>query len=1077
MLSVLTRRVRVLPLLAVLFALLALPSTGGAVGNIEEVTPQALPDFDSRATVEPSADQLAAAKALGASVSWNQFGSAASVVKLDGFVASGIAAPDAVAAARQFLNDNAILFKLGSASSLEVMTSSPLVGTTNDYAVVFRQTSGGLSSLDGLVTLSVVGTAKAGWKVAYASSSLTGDNTPTGTEALDPVQAWTTAAASVGVPVSVVDVQVKEKKGDTVTLDVNGLEGKQSVSHGRFNTPHRGSRNAYVASVVDQKDNGTATGYDVVVDAETGDLLYRQNTVFNAADDPTWLVFPQSPDQTAINEFPWNYPSADVRDLWCWTQFPGCKYEIAESPSLGANVASKVEWDRDAQTGAVTFQTTGNNADDIERWVASGAGSEPRVYGVGHHAVSPTRDYDYPWTNIWFEDKCNPANLAANGNDIEAAIANLFAMHNVMHDYSYHLGFNEQHWNAQQFNYGVGTLDHDATLGNAQAAATSGWSPPFAGRDNANMNAGIDGARAPQTNMFLWQPLAGSFYAPCVDEDYDMSVIGHEYGHAIENRMIAKGVGSRQGFQAGAMGEAFGDFDAVEYLNEANVVPRYGEKSPFVEGSYVTGNPIKGIRNYDMSWPMGGDFPQPGKDPYINPLNFSDIGNDPPGPEGPSAGEPWIAVQFDIRDLFLDRYPSNNAKVNLECLRGERPAEACPGNRRWIQDYYDAMVLMPRAPTMIDARNAMIAADTARFGGANVDLLWLAFAERGFGQAAATTPGGNDDNPIPDFSSPLHQNATLVFNAVAKDGSVLPVNANVYVGDFEARATPIADTNPATAGPNLDNVVPIVPSMAYVHGDNASRFRAYNFVANAPGYGHVRFKVDALKPGETRNIVIRFPTNYASSFQGAVATGDGIFQNLLIDDTENTDWDVTGRPAQGSQVVVKLGQGAPVTFQQVNVSALITGFVTRPGDPGTPPQASENRFTALRAFDLYSCTAGADDANPTCDGSNDAGWKRILRSQDDAFPGINPRPISPDMILRTWNVPTTTATHVRLVVRSNQCTGQESFQGDQDNDPLNNSDCITGIPGVLPARGMEVHAAELQVWSSNPDVDGAVVDK
>jgi hypothetical protein len=81
------------------------------------------------------------------------------------------------------------------------------------------------------------------------------------------------------------------------------------------------------------------------------------------------------------------------------------------------------------------------------------------------------------------------------------------------------------------------------------------------------------------------------------------------------------------------------------------------------------------------------------------------------------------------------------------------------------------------------------------------------------------------------------------------------------------------------------------------------------------------------------------------------------------------------------------------------------------------------------------------------------------------------------MILRTWNVPKTTATHVRLVVRSNQCTGQESFQGDQDNDPLNNSDCITGIPGVLPGRGTEVHAAELQVWSSNPDVDGAIVDQ
>ena len=44
------------------------------------------------------------------------------------------------------------------------------------------------------------------------------------------------------------------------------------------------------------------------------------------------------------------------------------------------------------------------------------------------------------------------------------------------------------------------------------------------------------------TNMYLWQPLAGAFYAPCVDGDYDMAVIGHEYGHMIENRMIGKGL-------------------------------------------------------------------------------------------------------------------------------------------------------------------------------------------------------------------------------------------------------------------------------------------------------------------------------------------------------------------------------------------------------------------------------------------------------------------------------------------------------------------------------------------------------
>jgi len=63
-----TGRRRALTLAVALFVLLALPSIGGAVANIEGVTPEALPDYDSRAAVEPSADQLAAADSLGATV-------------------------------------------------------------------------------------------------------------------------------------------------------------------------------------------------------------------------------------------------------------------------------------------------------------------------------------------------------------------------------------------------------------------------------------------------------------------------------------------------------------------------------------------------------------------------------------------------------------------------------------------------------------------------------------------------------------------------------------------------------------------------------------------------------------------------------------------------------------------------------------------------------------------------------------------------------------------------------------------------------------------------------------------------
>ena len=263
--------------------------------------------------------------------------------------------------------------------------------------------------------------------------------------------------------------------------------------------------------------------------------------------------------------------------------------------------------------------------------------------------------------------------------------------------------------------------------------------------------------------------------------------------------------------------------------------------------------------------------------------------------------------------------------------------------------------------------------------------------------------------------------------------------ANIFVGDYEARATPIADTNPATAGPNLDNAVPIIPTMAYVQGDQANRHKAYNFVANAPGYGHVRFKVTGLKPGETRNVTLEFPTNYASQSKGAVATGEGDDHNLLIDDTEGTNWDFSGAPVQGRQVVVKLS--GPVTFTTVNVSAMTTGFPTMPRGPGTPTEPAENRFTALRAFDLYSCTADADPANPTCDGATEAGWQRILKSQDDAFPAVRTR----DRRSPTWRCGPGTSQHDR-----DACPARRPGQ------PVHGSGVVPGRPGQRPGQQLRL---------------------
>ena len=254
---------------------------------------------------------------------------------------------------------------------------------------------------------------------------------------------------------------------------------------------------------------------------------------------------------------------------------------------------------------------------------------------------------------------------------------------------------------------------------------------------------------------------------------------------------------------------------------------------------------------------------------------------------------------------------------------------------------------------------------------------------------------------------------------------------------------------------NLDNIAQFVPNTA------DPGWKSYNFIAVAPGFGAVRFNVRDLQPGEVRNLTIHFAPNFASSSQTATVTGDALGTNTnlgnALDDDEATNTSQAGANAVGRWFVIALGDVGPngSNIKRLGVSAQLN--------------AANNRFTALRSFDAYTCRAGKNAANPTCDGSIDAGWTKVVSTASDAFPSVNPRPVAPDLSLRYFDASNSVATHVKFVVTSNQCTGQTSYHGDQDNDPNNNADCNASI------RANEVHVAEVQVFGQNPTVDGTKV--
>ena len=758
--------------------------------------------------------------------------------------------------------------------------------------------------------------------------------------------------------------------------------------------------------------------------AGTVSLLETAGSTPSLPYPPKWRFFDTNPTPRFGTE---HTPTNSV--VGCWVirtngaKVPGCTEPVKAVQSL----ASRVPWDVNTNSSLSTLTTEGNNVRDREAW-----GSPLTPGGFFQAPVSPTREYTTEFTDAWNNSKCDPSQLRPGGNDIFASVTNLFVTHNRMHDYSYYLGFTEKNYNLQQDNFGNGGAPGDPEIGNVQAGALTGGTPSYLGRDNANQIALQDGVPG-ITNQYLFQPIAGAFYAPCTDGGLDMGIVGHEYTHAISNRMVGgpdEGLSSEQG---GAMGESWSDLVAGEfqfahgYNNGGNI---------WAIGLYATGNKKVAIRDYAINH---------------NPLTYGEYGFDTTGDEVHADGEIWNATQWRVRQALVAkhdrRFPYTDKVRQLRCSesRGAKsPLRAvdCPGNRRWITLMFDSFLLQQGATSMLDARDAMLAADRMRFGGSNQAVMWKAFARSGMG-VGASTPNADSGDVEPSFATPSG-NADVRFRPVLGDGT--PVKGKVYIGTYEARATPVADTLPGT---DRDAAASMAPG-------------TYRGVVQSAATGLTRFTA-RVGNGGSQTVRITVEPNLAAKASGAsvlAASAGSLNAESLIDSTEATNWaGVTdGENVDDSHPFVAVDlAGKRSTIRRLVVSAML-----RPaeGGGGDIPLAqvdedpdSGSRFTALRKFAIDVCDSGC--------AAGDATWRRVFVSNDNAFPGERPRPTAPKLNFRTFRLADPVqARAVRLVALENQCTGFAGYAGEQDNDPLNDTDCKTASD-----RGQSVRAAELEVFS------------
>ena len=425
------------------------------------------------------------------------------------------------------------------------------------------------------------------------------------------------------------------------------------------------------------------------VDAQTGRIIDKLNFTVSCVDEThehhsksnnTTISKEERPMYTVENE------SASLAGSYNVIALP------LESPNFGSRsfvanpddaVASPYGWhDTDGVAGAESQYTVGNNADAYDDSSSTQTGT-----GSGDNSE---RAFGGP--SLVFDDPFNPV-YSSGDRSIDAAVTNVFYWSNIIHDISYHYGFDEASGNFQINNYGNGGIGGDSVRAEAQDGS---------GTCNANFSTPVDGNKG-RMQMYVCNSRDG---------DFDNGVIIHEYGHGISTRLTG-GAGNSNCLNRTThpeqMGEGWSDF--FGYILTINAGDQ-GDDARGI-GTWLLGEGAggAGIRTYRYSTDLAE-----------NPHTYDDV-KSAIVPHG--VGEIWAAMLWDMTWDLIDVHG-----FDADFYNGNG------GNNIAMNLVMEGLKLQPCGPGFVDGRDAILAADQALYGGANQCIIWNAFARRGLGMNA-----------------------------------------------------------------------------------------------------------------------------------------------------------------------------------------------------------------------------------------------------------------------------------------------------------------------------------------------------
>ena len=218
------------------------------------------------------------------------------------------------------------------------------------------------------------------------------------------------------------------------------------------------------------------------------------------------------------------------------------------------------------------------------------------------------------------------------------------------------------------------------------------------------------------------------------DGDFDNSIIAHEYGHGISTRLAGGRNVNNCLENYDQMGEGWSDWFSL--MMQMKLTDTGVNGKPMATFALNDVNDGFGLRSYKYSTDM-----------TINPLTY--VKSNSPIPDDPNStsyryvsGDFWATCLYDLTWAYIAKYGYDDNKYTGDA-----------GNNKIMKLVIDGLKLQPCSPTVIDARDALFAADQYTTGGQDYCMIAEVFRRRGVGKNASA--GSNEDcnDQVEDFTA------------------------------------------------------------------------------------------------------------------------------------------------------------------------------------------------------------------------------------------------------------------------------------------------------------------------------------